>query len=117
MKKISTFAVLLLAMLAAQELVAVQADIECSAVVQDLMPCLDYLEGDEGSPSGACCGGVNTLYEAAGTTEERQATCECLKAAYRQYNVIVSRAQALSNECGVGISFPITPNIDCSRIP
>jgi hypothetical protein len=49
-------------MLAAQQLLAVRADISCSKVVQDLRPCLGYLQGGEVSPSGACYGGTTSLY-------------------------------------------------------
>jgi hypothetical protein len=107
----SAFAVFLLAMLAAQQLLA---DISCPEVVNDLTPCLGYLQGREASPSAACCGGAKALYGAADTRDERQQTCQCLKVAYHQYNVIVSAAQALPAACGLGLSYAITPDIDCS---
>lgn len=114
-KTISAFAVVLLAMLAAQQLVAVQAAIECPQVVEELMPCLGYLQGNEESPSTACCVGARTLYAAADTREDRQETCKCLKAAFIRYHVLASAAQALPGKCHIGLSYPITPDIDCSQ--
>jgi hypothetical protein len=109
----SAFAVslLLATMMEAKQL---QGDIQCSEVVQDLVPCLDYLQGDETSPSVACCGGATALFGAADTREERQQTCRCLKTAYRRYDIIVSAAEALPMACGLGLSYVITPDIDCS---
>ncbi|KAK3130586.1 hypothetical protein QOZ80_6BG0495400 [Eleusine coracana subsp. coracana] len=117
MKTTGAFAVVLLAMLAAQQLVAVQGEIECYEVVQELMPCLGYLQGQEPSPPAGCCDGARALYAAADTREERQQTCVCLKAAYLQYNVRDSAAQALPKACHLGLSVPVTPGIDCSKIP
>jgi hypothetical protein len=114
MKTTSASAVFLLAMLEAQQLLVVQGDISCPEVVNDLTPCLSYLQGREASPSAACCGGAKALYGDADTRDERQQTCQCLKVAYHQYKVIVSAAQALPAACGLGLSYTITPDIDCS---
>ncbi|XP_062232794.1 non-specific lipid-transfer protein 1-like [Phragmites australis] len=101
-------------MLAVQQL-AVRADIACSDVLNDLSPCLGFLQGDEDRPSGACCAGVATLYAAADTKAERQATCECLKAAYRQVNANISAARELPGDCGLSLPYIISPDIDCTK--
>ncbi|KAL6603963.1 hypothetical protein ACP70R_044324 [Stipagrostis hirtigluma subsp. patula] len=113
MNKTSAFAVLLLAMLAVQQLAA--ASISCSDVVSDLSPCLSYLTGNDKQPSAECCAGVTTLVDAADTKEERQATCECLKAAYRQFHALLSAAQALPLQCGISLPYTISPDVDCSQ--
>nr|ACG35750.1 nonspecific lipid-transfer protein 3 precursor [Zea mays] len=67
--------VLLVAMLAVQSAVA---DISCSDVLNDLSPCLPFLQGKAAKPSESnnqCCDGVRTLYAAADTRPDRQATC------------------------------------------
>ncbi|XP_062230100.1 non-specific lipid-transfer protein 1-like [Phragmites australis] len=114
MNKNSAFAALLLAMLGVQ-LLAVQADIRCTDVLNDLSPCRGFLQGDVDHPSAACCHGVTTLYAAADTMAERQATCECLKAAYGQVNADLSAAQELPGDCGLSLSYTISPDIDCSK--
>ncbi|XP_062227640.1 non-specific lipid-transfer protein 1-like [Phragmites australis] len=115
MRKSSAFAVLLLAMLAVQQL-AVQADIECSDVLSGLSPCLGFVEGDVDHPSSECCDGVTTTYAAADTTTDRQAMCECLKSAYDRVNADLSAAQALPADCGLSLSYTISPDFDCSTI-
>ncbi|OEL26657.1 hypothetical protein BAE44_0012323 [Dichanthelium oligosanthes] len=116
MKATSAFAVLLLAALALQQLpVPALADITCPDVMNDLQPCLSFLQGDGTSPSAACCAGVKTVYAAAGTTAERQATCECLKTAYRQIHANLAAAQALPGNCGLSLPYTITPDIDCTK--
>ncbi|KAL6603964.1 hypothetical protein ACP70R_044325 [Stipagrostis hirtigluma subsp. patula] len=113
-KNISAFAVLfLVAMLALQQL-AVEADVECSDVLTGLSPCLDFVQGDEAQPSAACCAGVTNLVEAAETTADRQATCECLKSAMGQVSGDLSGVQALPGDCGLKLSYTISPDMDCS---
>ena len=116
MKKTTTSAfaaVLLLAMLAAMP--ARADDVSCSSVINDLSPCLDFLQGDAGQPSARCCDGVKIIYEPMDTTAARQATCECLKSAYNMINAELYAAQTLPGACGVPPSYTITPNFDCSQ--
>nr|ACG45901.1 nonspecific lipid-transfer protein 3 precursor [Zea mays] len=108
--------VLLVAMLAVQSAVA---DISCSDVLNDLSPCLPFLQGKAAKPSESnnqCCDGVRTLYAAADTRPDRQATCRCLKAAYVQVHAVLSAAQELPGDCGLSLSYNITPDIDCDKI-
>ncbi|TKW21766.1 hypothetical protein SEVIR_4G142800v4 [Setaria viridis] len=115
MKTISAIAVVLLAALAVQQQLA-RADIACPDVLNDMEPCLSFLQGGDASPSGQCCAGVRALYSAADTTADRRATCECLKTAYSQVHAQLSAARALPEECGLSLSYPITPDIDCNTI-
>ncbi|XP_066378897.1 non-specific lipid-transfer protein 1-like [Miscanthus floridulus] len=112
----SGIAVLLVAMLAVEAAVQVRADISCPDVLNDLSPCLPFLQGNAPLPSDQCCGGVRALYAAADTRPARQATCRCLKAAYLQVHAQLPAAQALPGDCGVPISYEITPDIDCDKI-
>ncbi|TVU07795.1 hypothetical protein EJB05_41164, partial [Eragrostis curvula] len=121
MKKSSTaFAGLLLSMLAVQQLLAAvraeSADVVCSDLLDELSPCLGFVQGDEDVPSSECCAGVSSLVTAADTAAERQATCECLKSAYGQINTDLSAAQALPADCGVTLPYTISPDVDCSTI-
>ena len=90
------------------------AYIACPAVLQDMTPCLPFLQGGDRSPFAGCCAGVRSLYEAADTTAERRATCECLKTAYLQVQAKLSAAQALPGDCGLSLPYIITPDIDCN---
>jgi hypothetical protein len=115
MKTISAIAVLLLAALAVpQQQQVARADIACPDVFNDLEPCLSFLQGGTSSPSGQCCAGVRALYAAADTTADRRATCVCLKMAYNQVHAQLSAARALPGDCGLSLSYPITPDIDCN---
>ncbi|GJN38572.1 hypothetical protein PR202_gb27627 [Eleusine coracana subsp. coracana] len=115
MKKSSAFAGLLLAMLAVHQLLAVRADVVCSDLLDELSPCLGFVQGDDEIPSSECCAGVSSLVTAANTVAERQATCECLKSAYGQINADLSTAQALPADCGVtSLPYTISPDVDCS---
>ncbi|CAN6194925.1 unnamed protein product [Urochloa humidicola] len=115
MKTISAIAVVLLAALAFQQQLA-RAAITCPDVVNDMEPCLSFLQGDGAFPSAECCNGVRALYAAANTKADRQATCECLKTAYRQINAQLSAAQALPDDCGLSLPYPVTPDVDCTMI-
>jgi hypothetical protein len=106
--------VLLAALAVQQQQQLARADIACPDVLSDLQPCLSFLQGDASSPSGQCCAGVRALYAAADTTDDRRATCECLKTAYNQVHAQLSAARALPGECGLSLSYPITPDIDCN---
>ncbi|CAN6163806.1 unnamed protein product [Urochloa humidicola] len=120
MKKItviSAFAVLLLAAtLAAQQLAAAApASISCSGVLNDLSLCLDFLQGDADEPNARCCQGVKRIFAAADTTAERQATCKCLKSAFNLVDADLYATQTLTGDCGVPLSYNISPDTDCSE--
>ncbi|KAL6876436.1 hypothetical protein ACP4OV_013008 [Aristida adscensionis] len=113
MMKSLAFAFVLLAMLMLQK-VAVEAEVDCSGVLSGLSPCLDFVQGDDEQPSAACCAGVNQLFDAGESVDDRQATCECLKSAYSQVNVDLSAAKSLPGDCGLSLTYTISPDMDCS---
>nr|CAB3468134.1 unnamed protein product [Digitaria exilis] len=114
----ATLAVLLLAALAVQQQLAVpaRAAITCPDVVNDMEPCLSFLQGGATFPSAACCAGVRAVYAAADSTEARRDTCECLKNAYNQINAQLGAAQALPRDCGLNLGYTITPEINCQTL-
>ncbi|KAF5737286.1 lipid transfer protein isoform 1.1 precursor [Tripterygium wilfordii] len=89
------------------------AAITCGTVVSLISPCVNYLRGTV-PLSQACCSGVKALNAQASTTQDRQTTCGCLKAAAGGVNA--NRAAGLPSQCGVNIPYKISPNTDCSKI-
>ncbi|KAH7514748.1 hypothetical protein FEM48_Zijuj11G0123500 [Ziziphus jujuba var. spinosa] len=51
--------------------------ITCGQVASSVAPCINYLKTGGPVPP-PCCNGVRTLNNAAKTTPDRQATCNCL---------------------------------------
>lgn len=90
MKTSLAFAVLLL-------VVAAQAEVQCSKVVDELMPCLGFLRNR--SDSDACCHSITTLLETLDSRQERQEACLCLRSAFIQYNLRVRDGMAIADEC------------------
>ncbi|KAJ6813640.1 non-specific lipid-transfer protein 8-like [Iris pallida] len=93
-----------------------EAAIQCSDVLKDLSPCSSYLSTGSGSPSTACCGGLSAVVSAASTTADRRAACSCIVSAMSQNSPNITAAAALPGLCGVTLPFPISANIDCSKI-
>ncbi|KAL6522302.1 hypothetical protein OROHE_016855 [Orobanche hederae] len=52
--------------------------LSCGMVLSSLSPCLDYLRGG-GSVTPSCCDGLKSVNNAAGTTPDLRAACECVK--------------------------------------
>nr|ACM78619.1 non-specific lipid-transfer protein type 1 [Tamarix hispida] len=102
------------ALAACMVLGAAEAAVTCSSVTKQLTPCLSYLTSG-GAPTAACCGGVKSLNGMASmSTPDRQATCNCLKAASKGINL--QNAVSLPAKCGVKIGYSISPNTDCSKV-
>ncbi|XP_031112305.1 non-specific lipid-transfer protein 4-like [Ipomoea triloba] len=94
-----------------------QATVTCGSVLSTLKPCISYLQGSGGpSPPGDCCGGVKSLAGAASSKPDKQTACGCLKTAAQKLKVKTNRAQTLPQDCGVSLSVPISPSVDCSTI-
>ncbi|KAK7390223.1 hypothetical protein VNO78_25522 [Psophocarpus tetragonolobus] len=92
------------------------AAITCGQVVNLLRPCINYIKSG-GPVPGPCCNGVRTLKSASKTTSDRQAACNCLKAAASTisgYNN--GYAASLPTKCGVNIPYTISPNTNCANI-
>ncbi|CAN4079372.1 unnamed protein product [Withania somnifera] len=83
--------------------------ITCREVDASLAPCVPCLT-QGGDPSGSCCDGVNKIVQTTPTQQDRQAACECLKAAAACYsNLQQDAASNLPSGCGVTTAIPISP--------
>ncbi|MCE0481806.1 tyrosine protein phosphatase [Datura stramonium] len=86
----------------------------CGQVTAYLASCVPYLRN---GPLGGCCGGVKSLANAARTTPDRKAACNCLKSAAAAIpRLNLSKAAAIPASCGVNIPYKISPSTDCSKI-
>ncbi|KAJ9558457.1 hypothetical protein OSB04_013071 [Centaurea solstitialis] len=90
------------------------AVMSCSTVIQDLMPCVSYLQNGSGMPPPACCEGAKALMAAASTTADRQAACSCLESASANVGLNLGLAATLPDNCGIDLGFTISRNVDCS---
>ncbi|KAK4342609.1 hypothetical protein RND71_038425 [Anisodus tanguticus] len=87
----------------------------CGQVTSNLAPCLSYLRNT--GPLGGCCGGVRNLANSAKSTPDRQAACNCLKAAAGAISGInFGKAASLPGTCGVNIPYKISPSTDCTKV-
>ncbi|KAK4481267.1 hypothetical protein RD792_012151 [Penstemon davidsonii] len=92
-----------------------EAVVSCGQVQNGLVSCLGFLQGRALVPQ--CCNGIRSVAAAARTTNDRRATCRCLKTASRSLKSIdFGKAAILPGRCGVRIPFRISPNVDCSRV-
>ncbi|KAG6433697.1 hypothetical protein SASPL_105312 [Salvia splendens] len=106
---------LVAAVLVASAAPAAEAALGCGQVISYLRSCLPYVTNR--GPLGGCCGGVKSLYSAAKTTPDRQATCTCLKSLAGSYSgVNLNKAAGLPKQCGVNIPYKISPSTDCAKV-
>ncbi|KFK29949.1 hypothetical protein AALP_AA7G198800 [Arabis alpina] len=90
--------------------------IVCSQVNMFLAPCLTYLKAG-GAPSVPCCGGLNSLKNAAPGIADKQAACNCLKnVASTIPGINDDNAKQLPAKCGVDLGVPFTKTVDCNSI-
>ncbi|KAK9986290.1 hypothetical protein SO802_031241 [Lithocarpus litseifolius] len=94
-----------------------QATITCTQISNNVLPCIAYLRSNGASPPPkSCCQGIKNLLGLAKTTPDRQATCNCIKAAAGGISGLNSASVAdLPKNCGVNISYKISPSTDCSK--
>ncbi|XP_074313780.1 non-specific lipid-transfer protein-like [Silene latifolia] len=92
------------------------AAVTCPGVTKSLAPCMTYLKGTGGpTPPPNCCVGVRTLKGMARTTADRRTACNCMKtAAGRMKGLNYGNAARLPNQCGVRMSYTLSPNINCN---
>ncbi|TKY63608.1 Non-specific lipid-transfer protein 1 [Spatholobus suberectus] len=89
--------------------------ITCGQVEGNLAPCIGFLQHGGPAPAG-CCNGVKSILNAARTTADRRAICNCLKtAAGAVRGLNPSNAQALPGKCGVNIPYKISTSTNCAR--
>ncbi|XP_043691062.1 non-specific lipid-transfer protein AP10-like [Telopea speciosissima] len=93
-----------------------EAAITCSDVVNDLTPCLSYLQSGKGTPSASCCSGASKLLGSATNTADTKTACNCMKSTIKQLNLNGAASQSLAGKCGIKLSFTVSANTDCSKI-
>ncbi|GMI93082.1 ARABIDOPSIS THALIANA LIPID TRANSFER PROTEIN 1, lipid transfer protein 1, LIPID TRANSFER PROTEIN 1 [Hibiscus trionum] len=94
-----------------------QGTITCSAVTSSLSPCIAYLRSSGGKVPTACCNGVRNLNNAAQSTPDRQAACNCIKSASGSIpGINYGLASSLPGMCGVSIPYKISPSTDCKSV-
>lgn len=90
--------------------------VTCGQVYGSMKPCMDYLSGKEAAPAPACCAGVRAVKGMAQTTEDKRATCSCLKQAAQSIEDLKdSVAQNLPTTCNVQLDVPISRTVDCTK--
>lgn len=94
---------------------ASEATIECSDVLKDLRPCVNYLVNGSGMPPAACCSGASNLASSASTSADRKAACDCLKTAAQKLNPNPKLAKDLPGNCKISLPFTVSPSVDCSK--
>jgi hypothetical protein len=111
---VATAAVVALVLLAAAA--TSEAAISCGQVASAIAPCISYARGQGSGPSAGCCSGVKSLNNAARTTADRRAACNCLKnAAAGVSGLNAGNAASIPSKCGVSIPYTISTSTDCSR--
>ncbi len=94
-----------------------EAAISCGQVASAIAPCISYARGQGSGPSAGCCSGVRSLNNAARTTADRRAACNCLKnAAAGVSGLNAGNAASIPSKCGVSIPYTISTSTDCSRV-
>ncbi|XP_024934750.3 non-specific lipid-transfer protein 1 [Ziziphus jujuba] len=90
--------------------------ITCGQVASSVAPCINYLKTGGPVPP-PCCNGVRTLNNAAKTTPDRQATCNCLISAAKGIpGLKPNLVSGLPTACGVNLPFKISTSTNCANI-
>lgn len=93
------------------------AAVSCGDVTSAIAPCMAYAKGKAAAPSDGCCSGVRTLNGKASTAADRRAACGCLKNLAGSFKgVNMGNAASIPGKCSVSVSFPISSNVDCSKL-
>lgn len=88
--------------------------ISCPDVDNFLEPCLNFLKYG-GTVPGACCHGLQGLKDECQSKADRQTACNCAKGAAIALGIRQDLAESLPSRCGILITVPISPTVDCSR--
>ncbi|CAA0816628.1 Non-specific lipid-transfer protein 8 [Striga hermonthica] len=89
----------------------------CTQVLNDLAPCLSFLQGKIDQPTAQCCGGIKALKAIVKTKEDRVAACNCGKQALSMVDYDPKRLPLIPKPCGVDFNLPpIDKNFDCSKV-
>ncbi|KAK4748182.1 hypothetical protein SAY87_014768 [Trapa incisa] len=92
--------------------------ITCGQVAGKTAPCIPYVRGKGVEPVPlACCNGIKALAASARTTQDRRATCNCLKSSIPRIPGINLKVLAsLPSRCGVNIPYQINPSTNCNSV-
>ncbi|RXH93385.1 hypothetical protein DVH24_013961 [Malus domestica] len=91
-----------------------EAVVSCGQEDSNLMPCVSY--PTKGNLDPACCTGVQNIKNLAQTTADKQAACECCKAAANRFpSVEEVTASTLPGKCGIVMNIPISKTTNCQR--
>lgn len=92
--------------------------VPCDQVVNELSPCLSYLDKQSSSPSSSCCQGTKYVWKHYGESKKkRQGVCECLESFVPLIGQVDgSLVAALPQRCGLKVKLPpINANLNCSQ--
>ncbi|CAI9112856.1 OLC1v1013355C1 [Oldenlandia corymbosa var. corymbosa] len=93
-----------------------QAQIPCTTVNNNLLPCASYVMNG-GTLPPACCDGFKDLVNMAKTQADRQSVCNCVNTFLANADDgQINNAASIPSLCGVNIHFNITRNMDCSKV-
>ncbi|WCJ30818.1 hypothetical protein M5689_012348 [Euphorbia peplus] len=92
-------------------------DPNCSDIVWDFLPCLNFLHGVQSSPSWGCCSQIKDLNKIAKNKTGRRRICQCIEdtAHSERMHLLHSRINELAGNCGVKPEFPISNHMDCKK--
>uniref|UniRef100_A0A7N0TR05 Non-specific lipid-transfer protein n=1 Tax=Kalanchoe fedtschenkoi TaxID=63787 RepID=A0A7N0TR05_KALFE len=112
----SVFPVAAVALLLLLTAPTAEGAISCTEVIGDLRPCISYLKSGSGNPPTACCAGASALANAATTSTDKRAACDCIKTAARALNPNPELAKDLPKKCGIDLPFTISASLDCTKL-
>nr|GEY62217.1 non-specific lipid-transfer protein 1-like [Tanacetum cinerariifolium] len=69
-----------------------------------------------GTVPKACCDGLEGLKDECKEKSDRQTACNCAKGAAIALGIRQDLAESLPNRCGVLVTVPISPTVDCSTV-
>nr|XP_016495107.1 PREDICTED: non-specific lipid-transfer protein-like [Nicotiana tabacum] len=99
-------------------IVQTKADkIECDDLIPQMSSCHGFLLSQSATPSQECCVILQDLSRDVVTSQpNRQAMCQCYKAATLTFPIDIQKAQRLPQLCNFTSTMPIDPNVDCSKV-
>ncbi|XVE72154.1 hypothetical protein DITRI_Ditri11bG0016200 [Diplodiscus trichospermus] len=89
--------------------------ITCQEAITTLLPCQPFLTDAAPAPIAPCCVAVANVNAAATTTSVRRELCHCFEKAAPAFGVKPEKAKQLPQLCGVTVSVPLDPSIDCDK--
>jgi hypothetical protein len=89
----------------------------CEEVADAFAPCLRYARYQDPRPSLLCCDGLQAITDAAQSTADKRAACDCLKTMLTAFSEIdPDEVAGIPSICGVNMPFALSATADCTRI-